>query len=463
MEEWVVPIAHIPKPSAKQKPRSGSQIVRQISAFLFRIATLGLFALFFLFKLLLAMSNIVLELYYMLAKQLFKTGLKKRVVIVGGGYAGLFAAMQLERLFDVTLIDLKEYFEFTPSRLRVLVEPTHAPRVQLPHRAILKHTKVITQPVHYVTEGGVETDRQWVPYDYLLITTGSRHHETSFPPITNATVDSDCNAHILSARVENIEKYNSVLRKSHKILVIGGGTVGVELAGEIVDKYDDKEVILIHSQSHLMPRSPERAARYTEEYLKANHVRLVLGERIVQQSGLFFKTDLGTIIEADLAFVCTGNVPNSDLLKHQFPTLINKYGYVKVNEHMQLLGFPNIFVAGDLTDVPNQEEKLCQTAYHEATVAVANVKNMEARRALSKYVPTSCPMLISLGKYDGVLTYKSWTFTGFIPAVMKEFVEWKEMVFYWDWSHFNLSQYLRSHGGLSIEPAWTSSGHSHII
>jgi NADH dehydrogenase FAD-containing subunit len=70
-----------------------------------------------------------------------------------------------------------------------------------------------------------------------------------------------------------------------------------------------------------------------------------------------------------------------------------------VNEHLQLAGYRNIFVAGDLTEIPEQEEKLCQTAGSEISVVIRNIYNMERQRALCKYAVAKCPMLISLGNY----------------------------------------------------------------
>ncbi len=63
---------------------------------------------------------------------------------------------------------------------------------------------------------------------------------------------------------------------------------------------------------------------------------------------------------------------------------------------------------------------------------------MEGKNTLVRYSPSKLPMLISLGKYDGIFTYRGYSFGGFIPAAMKEFVEWKEMVYYWQWNRFSL-------------------------
>jgi len=211
----------------------------------------------------------------------------------------------------------------------------------------------------------------------------------------------------------------------------------VELAAEIIEHFPTKDLTLVHSNQQLMHRSPQRAIKYAESYFMRNGVRLVMGQRVVAHEGSFFATDKGTLIEADLAFVCTGNIPNSDFMQQScFADKLNPNGFVQVNDFLQLNGYRNIFVAGDITDIPQEEEKLCQTAGAEVSVVIKNLECMLGNAPLHKYIPAKCPMLISLGKVDGILTYRGFALTGFLPAVMKEFVEWKEMVWYWDWDRF---------------------------
>lgn len=76
-------------------------------------------------------------------------------------------------------------------------------------------------------------------------------------------------------------------------------------------------------------------------------------------------------------------------------------------------------------------------------MVIQNLRNLINGRPLYKYIPCKYPMLISLGRYDGIFTYYGWTMTGFLPAMMKEFVEWKEMVYYWDWSRFHKNKKKR--------------------
>ena len=66
----------------------------------------------------------------------------KKLVIIGGGFAGSLIAKNCENYFDTTLIDSKDFFEFTPGILRTIVQPSHAKKIQVLHKEYLKKTKV---------------------------------------------------------------------------------------------------------------------------------------------------------------------------------------------------------------------------------------------------------------------------------------------------------------------------------
>jgi len=284
--------------------------------FFFQIAVIGFYVLFFFFKIILCIWSLYVDLYYKFKKYFFfkeefKQKLRKKIVIVGGGYAGTFAAKQLQNDFDVTIVDSKDYYEFTPSRLRTLVEPQHCFKVKLSYESILPNTRIITDKVQYITADSVVTEENFYLYDYLVIATGSRYKESSFPPIKSISeplLDRNNKAKIISARAPNFDNFYDYLIQSQKVLIIGGGTVGVELASEIAEHFVDKEVTLIHSQQKLMNRSPDKATSYTIDSFRRNNINIVLAERIIENTGIYFKTDHGTIFEAELAFVCTGNV-----------------------------------------------------------------------------------------------------------------------------------------------------------
>eukprot|EP01117_Protostelium_nocturnum_P004805 TRINITY_DN1744_c0_g1_i1.p1 TRINITY_DN1744_c0_g1~~TRINITY_DN1744_c0_g1_i1.p1 ORF type:complete len:424 (+),score=136.04 TRINITY_DN1744_c0_g1_i1:100-1371(+) len=356
---------------------------------------------------------------------------KKRLIVLGGGYAGTLIAMKLENEFEVTLIDDKEYFEFTPSKLRALVFPSQTRRMRSNYSDFLPRSIIIKERISSVSEGCVRAGGREFPFDYLVVSTGSRYSDPQSIPISSASGSNsegiESKSPLISTREKDIHLQHSSLKGSEGVLIIGGGTVGVELAGEIAHFFPTKKITLVHSESHLIQRSPPRAINYTHKFMKNNGIELILNDRVVSrdENGSFY-TKSGVQIRSQLAFLATGNLPNSEFLRGgHYSSALDSKGFVKVNQHLQIPGTINVFVAGDVASI--QEEKLCQTAGDHAQLIASNIRALEKGKKLQSYHPKPCPMLISLGKFDGILTYRGFSMTGFVPAAMKEFVEWKEM------------------------------------
>src|SRR3989338_3462411 len=100
----------------------------------------------------------------------------KRVVVLGGGFAGSKIAKKLEKDFDVILIDTKDYFEFTPGILRTIVEPKHIKKIQVLHSHYLHKTNVIVGEVKNIGKDFVKIKRRKISFDYLIICAGSSYN-----------------------------------------------------------------------------------------------------------------------------------------------------------------------------------------------------------------------------------------------------------------------------------------------
>ncbi|MEK6889052.1 MAG: FAD-dependent oxidoreductase [Nanoarchaeota archaeon] len=341
---------------------------------------------------------------------------KKKIVIVGGGFAGSAVAKQLENHFSVELIDTKDYFEFTPGILRTLVEPEHAKKIQIMYKDYLKNTRIIVDCVLNANKRFVYTKSRKIAYDYLVVCSGSSYKA----PIKEQDV-------VFATRAKNLVDIHKRLGKAKEIAIIGGGLVGVELAAEIACRYGDKKITMVHSGDKLMDRNSKKSIDYATKFLLRNGVKIIFEERVVGGEKKEIETDKGTKIKCDLVFSCTGIIPNSDFLKNSedFAIFLDEKGFVNVNDYMQVNGFRNVFALGDINAC--MVEKTAQNAELQAEVAVENIRALESGRKLKKYVEKKTPMVISLGKYDGIFDYMHFVFTGKVPAFLKWAVEKKEM------------------------------------
>lgn len=339
---------------------------------------------------------------------------KKRVVIIGGGFAGSTAARKLENDFDVTLIDTKDYFEFTPSVLRTIVEPEHIKKIQALHKSYLNTAVIVKGNAKEVDKKYVRVSKNKFQYDYLVICSGS---EYNLPIKGKSTV--------AAARADALAKYAKKLKKSKSVLIIGGGLVGVELAAEIIEKYPDKRITIAHGNEFLIERNPRKAREYAKKFLHKRKVKIIFNEFVIKNKGNIYITDKKTKIKAGLAFLCTGIKPNYWCMSKSLSYCLNQGKAIIVNEYLQVKGFSNVFAAGDITDV--REEKTAQNAEKQAKVAAKNIINIEKGKNLEKYLSKPRIMVISLGKWNGILVYKNFVLTGLIPGILKGLIEWMEM------------------------------------
>ncbi len=265
---------------------------------------------------------------------------QKKIVIIGGGFAGTNCAIKLERYFEVTLIDNKEYFEFTPSVLRALIEPDHLSKIQVMHKEYLKNANIVFGEVKSISNDSVNVNSISYPYNYLIICSGSKYRA----PIKEKNI-------AILDRTKEIRMHSLQLSRAKSVLVIGGGTVGVELTAEIISNFPEKKVILVHSKEMLMERSNRRAQEYAKAYLLKKGVDVILGEKVVnvkKPTKNVYHTDKGRTINVDMAFLCTGVTPNFELLKAHFPSSLNSRNCLCVNNSLLVKGQKNIFAAGDI-------------------------------------------------------------------------------------------------------------------
>lgn len=338
----------------------------------------------------------------------------KKLVIIGGGFAGTYIAKALESKFNTTLIDNKDYFEFTPSILKLAVNPVYKDKIRIPHSSYLKNTKIFVDRVKSLTDKEVILPGKKIKFDYLVISAGSSY---------GTAIKG--NLGIKAGNSEELLKAHKLLVKSKNVLIIGGGLVGVELAGEITQSFPEKNITIIHSRDNLIERNHPKAIRYAEKFLKNRGVKMIFKERADIKNKNLCKIG-SKEISCDLIYVCTGITPNYQFMKN-FPSLTDERRQIKVNSFLQLER-ANMFAAGDINSI--NEEKTAQAAEKQAKVIVQNLLNLESNKPLKEYHGKKKAMVISLGKYNGIFEYKNLVLTGKIPALIKWFVEFKTL-----WKH----------------------------
>ncbi|KAG9137285.1 hypothetical protein Leryth_014914 [Lithospermum erythrorhizon] len=331
---------------------------------------------------------------------------KKRVVIIGGGIAGSVLAKSLQDHSDVYLIDPKEYFEISWASLRCMVEPAFAERTLINHSEYAPNAHIITSAATSITETEVTTaNGRVISYDYLVIASG---HD-------------DKSEFTKKERIHHYNQDQQKIKSASSILIVGGGPVGVELAGEISVDFPDKKVTLVHRGSRLLEFVGEKASKKAHKWLNKKNVEIILGQSVNLNSKTngVYHTSGGQSIIADCHFLCVGKPIASSWLKDtMLHNCLDNKGRLMVDENMRVKGYRNIFAVGDITDV--KEMKQGYLAQMHSGVVAKSIKSLvNGKEKLEAYKGGPQMAIVSLGRKEAVAQISSMTMSGCLPGKMK--------------------------------------------
>lgn len=334
---------------------------------------------------------------------------RKRVVVLGGGFTGITTARILDRMprFHVTLIDSKEYFENTPVLVQEFFNPNVCSRRVL-YRNVIKNGRFILAEVSKVTPTQVHAGNRVFDFDYLVVATGSQY-----------------SSHLRSANISTAYRLKKLhfeyqrLMNLKKILIIGGGLVGIELACEIMHAFPDKEVTIVEGNPRLLPRNPEKLAIAISRYLQNLGVEVITGERVISNDngdGNIFVTDKGRKLYCDRCYIAQGPRPATDFMREHFSSELDRKGFIQVRPTLQIANHDNIFIGGDASAVAI--EKLANTALVHGVEIARNICRIEKGKQPLRFgqkgfrkEANNLLLIVYLGGHNaaGILGDKGWT------------------------------------------------------
>ncbi|HET6411326.1 MAG TPA: NAD(P)/FAD-dependent oxidoreductase [Anaeromyxobacter sp.] len=339
----------------------------------------------------------------------------RRVVILGGGFAGVSAALELERLLgsdrsvSVTLVSETNALLFTPMLAEVAgsaLEPTH---ISCPLRTSLRRTAVVRGAVR-----GVDFERRQVlvagaqplelRYDHLVLALGSVTNHFGLEGVARHALGFKSLREATRIRAQVIDAFERaamasdprVRRELLTFIVAGGGFAGVELAGAVNDfargmvadhpalSNDDVSVILAHPGDRILPELSPALARYAQQRLEARGVAFRLGERVADARPGAFVLKSGEELRGHTLVWTAGTAP-SPLLR-TLGLELSPRGAIVVDRCLAVPGSPGVWAIGDCAAVVDvRTGKPCpptaQFALREGRCAARGIHAALRRRA----------------------------------------------------------------------------------
>jgi apoptosis-inducing factor 2 len=292
------------------------------------------------------------------------------VAVIGGGYGGVNVAKALDAMADVTLVEPKDTFFHNVAALRGLVDPSFLPTIFIPYGGLLAHGRVVHGRATEVDGSKVVlASGEVLTPDFVILASGSTY---PFPAKAGADRADDSQDHTRAT--------HKALTEAAHALLLGGGPVGVELAGEIRAVWPDKAVTIVDvAEEILSDRFSDELRSEIRRQLEAINVELVLGSALREGepptapgelAPFTVTTGSGRAITADIWFRCFGVTPVSDYLSGPLASARTPEGYIEVDPHLRVKGHENVFALGD---VSTADAKMAGFAGLQAAVVAANV------------------------------------------------------------------------------------------
>ncbi len=368
---------------------------------------------------------------------------KKRVVILGAGFAGLNLAQKIVHThYDITLIDQYNFHQFQPLFYQVATARLEPSAISFPLRKVfqrkknvhVRNTKVLnvdTQANTVVTEDGN------FAYDYLVIATGctsnffgNKNIEKHAYPMKSTTDAITIRNRILLNFEDTLSAPPEDLEAMMSIVIVGGGPTGVEMAGALAEMkknvlprdYPDMDfsglkIYLLEGGGATLAAMSKPSQTKSQQYLETLGVKVLLNAVVDDYDGRTITLKDGkTILSNNMIWAAgvTGNLP--DGISKDAVVRGNR---LKVDEYNRVFGLANVYAIGDIAymetkDWPKGHPQLANVAINQGKHLARNLKRLADSEEMKPFTYKNPGTMATIGKRKAVVDLPFVSFQGFV-------------------------------------------------
>jgi len=400
----------------------------------------------------------------------------KRIVIAGGGFAGLYAALEFEKTLardpdiEVTLVNRENFFLFTPMLHEVAASDLDVTHIVNPIRKFFRRVKFFEGVVEsidlpgkkIVVSHGNSHHHHELRYDHLLLSFGSITNFFNLPGLAERalTMKSLGDAiHLRNRLIQNLEEADFECFPEQReplltFVVAGGGFAGVEtIAGindfirEAVEFYphlaeENLRMVLVHPGPVILPELGEKLGAYAQRKLAERKVEIRVNTRVTGVTDEGVTLSDGTVVKTCTLVWTAGTSPNP--LIQTLPCR-NERGRLKVSATLEVSDWPGVWALGDCAVVPDPEGKpyppTAQHALRQGKVVAHNVAAAIRGGKKKPFVFSTLGQLAAIGRRTGVANVFGFNFSGFVA--------------WWLWRSIYLSKLPRFEKKVRVALDWT--------
>jgi NADH:ubiquinone reductase (H+-translocating) len=402
---------------------------------------------------------------------------KTRVVILGGGFAGLYAAMHLDKTLardpnvEITLVNRENFFLFTPMLHEVAASDLDLSNIVNPVRKLLKRVQFfagevesIDIPAKRVTVShGFDHHHHELDYDHLVIGLGSITNFYNLPGLEEhaLTMKSLGDAiHLRNRLIALLEEADTECSAEVRgplltFVVAGGGFAGVETIAGINDfirdalvcyprlREDMLRIVLVHPGRVILPELGEKLGAYAQRKLAERGVEIMVNSSVSSANGQQVCLSTGEVLPARTLIWTAGTSPNPLLSSLDCEKV---KGRVQVNSTLEIESWPGVWALGDCAAVPDTTRggyypPTAQHALRQGRVLAGNLIAAVRGGRKKPFVFSTIGQLAAIGKRTGVANILGVNFSGFAA--------------WWLWRTIYLSKLPRFEKKLRVALDWT--------
>jgi NADH dehydrogenase len=376
----------------------------------------------------------------------------KRVVIIGGGFAGIALAKKLSRQeFQVVLMDKNNYHTFQPLLYQVSTGGLEPDSIAYPIRKVLQGYPNFYFRLTEVT--AVDTEKSIVhttigelKFDYLIVATGTRTNFFGNESIAKNSMAMKTIPQSLNLRSLILQNFEQALLTDDlherealmNFVIVGGGPTGVELAGALAEikkgilpkDYPDldtrrAQINLVQGADRLLPAMSEIASKKAEDFLEKLGVNVWKSIRVTDYDGKVAQTNQDTVFET-ATLIWAAGVQAVSLEGLNGEELLSKSKRLLVNKFNQVNGFEHIFAIGDVAQMVSEEyphghPMMAQPAIQQGRALGDNLIRLQKEKALQPFSYRDKGSMATIGrnkavadlpkiKFQGVFAWFVWMF-----------------------------------------------------
>ncbi len=367
----------------------------------------------------------------------------KRVVIIGGGFAGIALAKKLsQREFQVVLMDKNNYHTFQPLLYQVSTGGLEPDSIAYPIRKVLQGYPHFYFRLTEVT--GIDSESNTVHttigdlrFDYLIVATGTRTNYFGNKSIAKNSMAMKTIPQSLNLRSLILENFEQALLTDDlherealmNFVIVGGGPTGVELAGALAEikkgilpkDYPDldtrrAQINLVQGADRLLPAMSKIASKKAEDFLENLGVNVWKDIRVTGYDGKVATTDQDTSFET-ATLIWAAGVQAVTIKGLDAEKFLSRAKRLLVNEYNQVKGFEHIFAIGDVAEMvsekyPNGHPMMAQPAIQQGRLLGENLVRLQQGKPLQPFTYRDKGSMATIGRNKAVADLPKFKFQG---------------------------------------------------